>query len=231
MAIKTTVYAASVAPLADETLYAKAYNIVTDKRKEKADRYKFSKDRRLCLGAEILLREAMERQGYGKAPLELSEGLYGKPFLTKTPEFRFNLSHSGDWVLCAVSDRDVGCDIEEMTHVSLKMAERFFYQEEYQKILSCSGETEQREMFFRLWTLKESFMKMKGLGMYLAPDTFGIRMEQLKIFALQQGREPDACCFREFDSIPGYRAALCVENDGGEVPLETVDLRECLTGK
>ena len=231
MAIKTTVYAASVAPLADETLYALAYDRVTEKRREKADKYKFSKDRRLCLGAELLLREAMDRQGYDQTPLELSEGLYGKPFLPKVPEFRFNLSHSGDMVLCAVSDRDVGCDIEEMTHVSLKMAERFFYREEYQRILSCPTEEEQREMLFRLWTLKESFMKMKGLGLYLSPDTFGVRMEQLRVFTLQSGHAPDACCFREFDSIPGYRAALCVENDGGEAPLETVDLTLCLAKK
>ena len=206
MAIKTTVYAASVAPLADETLYALAYDRVTEKRREKADKYKFSKDRRLCLGAELLLREAMDRQGYDQTPLELSEGLYGKPFLPKAPEFRFNLSHSGDMVLCAVSDRDVGCDIEEMTHVSLKMAERFFYREEYQRILSCPTEEEQREMFFRLWTLKESFVKASGEGLAYPISRVSFSLgPRGKILS-----GPENAIFEQYEDVRGFIAATCL---------------------
>lgn len=223
--IRTVLCVASVKPLEDERLYREAYRRVTEKRKQKADRFRFEKDKRLCVGAELLLRETLKRAGSGEIDLLTEEGAYGKPYLRNYPEIRFNLSHSGETVLCAVSDRETGCDIEEIRKLTnLEMMDRFFYRSEFEKIMSAGDEAARAEMFYRFWTLKESFMKMKGLGMHLEPQTFGIRLGEAGPHLITGDGEPDACCFREYDSVPGYKCALCIENHPDDIPLETVSL-------
>lgn len=52
----------------------------------------------------------------------------GKPVVRHIPSFHFNLSHSGDWVVCAIDDAPVGIDIEEIKPIDLAIAKRFFQQ-------------------------------------------------------------------------------------------------------
>ncbi len=224
--IRTVLCAASVDFLKDEKLYREAYWKVTEARRQKADRFIFAKDKRLCIGAELLLRETLIRAGAGPIEPVTEEGTYGKPTLKDHPEIRFNLSHSGEMVLCAVSDRKVGCDIEEVARTNLNLMERFFYREEYEKIMNAGSPEEQTDMFYRLWTLKESFMKMKGLGLHLAPETFGIRMGEDGPRLIDSANGPDTCCFREYDMIPGYKCAMCIENYEDDVRLERIGIRD-----
>lgn len=223
--IRTVLCVASVEPLKDPALYRKAYLSVTEKRQRKADRYVFEKDKRLCVGAELLLRETLLLSGAGPVIPETEEAEYGKPYLKEHPEIRFNLSHSGNRVLCAVSDREVGCDIEEITRTpNIAMMNRFFYQTEFEKILQAGSPEAQTEMFFRFWTLKESFMKMKGLGMHLEPGTFGILLGKSEPHLIGGEDGPCTVAFREYGTVPGYKCALCIENASEQTELETVDL-------
>lgn len=223
--IRTVLCVASAAFLADGKTYREAYRKVTANRRAKADRFVYDKDKRLCIGAELLLREALIRAGAGNIDPITEEGEFGKPYLKDYPEIRFNLSHSGEMVLCAVSDREVGCDIEEIRKTSsLPLMQRFFYREEFEKIMNAGTEEAQTEMFYRFWTLKESFMKMKGLGMHLEPQTFGIRLCRNEPRLIGGADGPDACCFREYDSVSGYKCALCIENHPEEVMLESIIL-------
>ena len=82
----------------------------------------------------------------------------------------YNLSHSGEYVLCSVHEgKDpkirVGCDIEEIGICNMKIARRFFCRSEYEKIDSETNEERRRELFFRYWVLKESFIKATREGM------------------------------------------------------------------
>lgn len=87
----------------------------------------------------------------------------GKPCFTQHPEIYFNLSHSGTVVVCCVSNRPVGIDVEGGRPCRLKVAERFFSERE--RAWMEEAETEQR--FFRLWTLKEAYSKADGAGISL----------------------------------------------------------------
>lgn len=224
--IRTVLCVASVEPLKDEKRYREAYRGVTENRRRKADRFTFEKDKRLCVGAELLLRKALVLAGAGTIVPETEEGEYGKPYLKDYPGIRFNLSHSGDMVLCAISDREVGCDIELIEKVpNLNLMSRFFYRDEFEKIMNAGSAEEQMKTFYRFWTLKESFMKMKGLGMHLGPETFGIRLEKNTPRLICGEEGPVAYCFREYDSVKGYRCALCIENHPEEIGLEALSLR------
>lgn len=223
--LKPVLYAASTAPLADDRLYTAAYQTISPARKNKINRYRMEKDRRLSLGAELLLRFALSTAGFCDPLPELEYGAQEKPFF-KTGGIQFNLSHSEEYVLCAVSGCEVGCDIEKISPADLHIAERFFCREEYKDIAAQPSEEEKSEMFFRYWTLKESFMKATGLGMKLALNAFRIVLEDE--ISVIQSVDDRHYSFAEFRNIPGYRCALCAAGDCRETRLHIADLKEIL---
>ena len=97
-------------------------------------------------------------------------GMTGKP---ECEGVFFNLSHSGDMVLCAICDMPVGCDIEKVADAPLEIADRYFSEKERQYIDSSQSLPEISRRFFRIWTMKESYVKMTGEGMNLS---FGFAM-------------------------------------------------------
>lgn len=119
---------------------------------------KGSSDRILCtvsgLGAQT------------EAPLALAYryGEKGKPYFREIPLF-FSLSHSGEYVLCAVSRREVGADIQKLQPTDvLKLAGRFYSEPEYLALERCADEKERQRFFFELWSRKEARGKLTGEG-------------------------------------------------------------------
>lgn len=85
--------------------------------------------------------------------------------MTNYPYF-FSLSHSEDYVMCAISEREVGADIQKMRACDvMKPAERFFSERERERLRRCSDEAKQRELFYELWTCKEAYGKLTGKGL------------------------------------------------------------------
>ncbi|WP_367997032.1 4'-phosphopantetheinyl transferase superfamily protein [Paenibacillus sp. MZ03-122A] len=81
----------------------------------------------------------------------------GKPYLVDS-EWKFNVSHSGNWVALAVDIGSIGIDVERMSPIDLDIANRHFSSYEYSDLMSISPEC-RLEYFFRLWTLKEAYIK------------------------------------------------------------------------
>lgn len=197
---------ADVDELQDPSLYLRLYESVSRERREKADRMRFQKDKRLSLGAGALLEAALSRLGI--YDFAFSYGKYQKPRLKNTDGIQFNLSHSGSKVMCVISDSDIGCDVEKVTDISIEIAERFFFSEEYRALCSCTEGVGRNELFFRYWTLKESFMKATGLGFMLPLDAFCVLLEKEKI-AVRQSVDERQYFFKEFHQDDGYRYAVC----------------------
>lgn len=92
----------------------------------------------------------------------------GKPWIPAAPEIRFSISHSGGWWACAISDREVGLDIQEERSVHAeRLAERFFHPEEAEW-LKRHG----MGQFCRMWAYKESYLKYTGKGLSSGMDGF-----------------------------------------------------------
>lgn len=221
--MKPVLYASCVTPLAEKSLYAAACGLVSEARREKAERLRFEKDKRLSVGAELLLRYALRPAGVKE--LSFAYGENEKPYLPGR-DIRFNLSHSGDWVLCAVGGCELGCDIEQLSPVNLKIAKRFFAPDEYADITSAPTPEAQRELFFRYWTLKESFMKATGLGLRLPMNEFAILRGEK--FAVRQTVDERDYMFREYSDIAGYCCALCAAGQEPDEPLRIVDMKTLL---
>ncbi|MGB9977984.1 4'-phosphopantetheinyl transferase family protein [Methanobacterium sp.] len=150
---------------------------VSKTRIKKSSKYFHRKDRNLSLGVEVLLNHALNKIGINNPVFDIDK--YGKPYLKNYSDVYFNLSHSQKYVACAVSDSPVGVDIEYIHDIDLNLSKHFFYGSEYEHILNNNN---QNNAFFELWVLKESYMKMTGLGFRLALDEFCIEIsDEIKL--------------------------------------------------
>lgn len=131
-------------------------------RMERARRCLRTDDRLRCLGASALLSGVL-----GIREEDLRYSAYGKPYVPDM-KLRFNLSHSGNYVLLATDGEEIGADIERIDSVRLRLAERVSVPEEQ------AWMRDDPLRFFALWTMKESVMKQCGLGLTLRPDTFSV---------------------------------------------------------
>ncbi|MBR7049874.1 MAG: 4'-phosphopantetheinyl transferase superfamily protein [Methanobrevibacter sp.] len=156
----------------------KAYSSVSKDRKDKIDFYRFEKDKKLSAGAYLLLKKLLSEENITN-PLFKTEK-YGKAYISNFENVYFNLSHSGKMVLCAISDREVGVDIEYSDpEIDLNIAKLYFYNGEYESIMNSQNPADE---FFKYWVLKESYMKYTGLGMNLKLDSFEIKIgDEIKL--------------------------------------------------
>lgn len=207
------VYIAGTEALKDTVLFQKRYREVPESRREKIDRICSEQDKRLSLGAWLLLQKGLADYGIDVKNIRLGYGVNGKPFLKDYPDLFFNLSHSGERVMCAVSAHEIGCDVEKIKENNLKVAKRFFQEKEYEQIINQETPQKRLEMFYRMWTLKESFMKVTGMGMKLPLDSFMIEISEEKITVWQEDK-PENYFFKEYNLQDGYKYACCAtEND------------------
>ncbi len=228
--MQTLVYIANTESLKETGLYNSAFDAVSPERREKVLRYRFLKDRVLSLGAEVLLRKALTDCGIEIPEIHYGFEINGKPFLKGVEGFNFNISHSEDLVMVAVSENETGCDIEKITETDLDIAKKFFFREEYENIAALPASEERNELFFRYWTLKESFMKATGLGMRLPLDSFQILIGNDGKTGVRQSVDTKNYNFTEIDAFPGYKCAVCTAGNAAETDVKTVDFREILNG-
>lgn len=149
----------------DEKLFEKAYKEMSPQRQKKADRYKKDSDRRACIFADMLLRQILKDAGYTEEPVFYTDEK-GKPHLEDNKLY-FSLSHSGEFVACAVSNTPVGIDIEKKRSVNLPLIKRVCTEEELSFVLSDSAAINDAvcNRFLTIWCLKEAYLKYTGEGL------------------------------------------------------------------
>lgn len=92
-----------------------------------------------------------------------AEGEHGKPFLSYRPHLHYNISHSGEYVVCILADQEVGIDVQEHRNANYgRMLERMVTEERRQEILQ--GPDLEKE-FFKEWVLREAYIKWTGEGL------------------------------------------------------------------
>lgn len=190
--------------------------LVFPERREKVIRYRMPDDRKRSLGAGIILRRILQENGLTENDMRYSEN--EKPVADSV---FFNVSHAGDYVVGVSSDCQVGCDIEKIRKAPMEIAQRHFLVTESAYIQAAP---DRDKAFFTLWTLKESYMKMTGMGMSLPLDSFEI-VRTTDGFAL--GKSPEKPCFfktMEFDghmfSVSNEKNFVMAESDFEDLNVE-----------
>ena len=174
------------------------------KRTEKIRCCKQQMKRKQSLGAGLLLKHIFKEYRLNMEEITCDEN--GKP---EVNGIYFNLSHSGENVVCAVSEKPVGCDIEKIRAYKERIPERYFTENERQYLEKFQGEDRKKE-FFRLWTMKESYLKMTGEGLRVSLDQIAADIDDGgKIW--RKGKECDVC-IKEYD-VPQYKLTVCAKEE------------------
>ena len=189
-------------------------------------RHKTASGFQSTLLGELLSRKIISRRiSIPTREIEFRKTLKGKPFLENHP-ILFNISHSGDWVVLAVAETDVGIDIEKIRPVNYRVAKRFFSSRENSLLETLEG-TEKLNLFFDYWTLKESYLKLLGTGLTKSLSSFTVVRNNDK-FVLKENihnkREP--VFFKQYNLAENYKLSVCAyENDFVKEP-EILTLEE-----
>ena len=130
-------------------------------RIEKVSRLKSVSQKSLSAVVYLLLRYALATK-YGINELVSFEyGKNEKPRLKDFPYIHFNLSHTANAVACALSDSPIGVDVQRISNISDKVAERVLTKQEFKEFLQACNPG---EFFCKVWTIKESVLKQTGQG-------------------------------------------------------------------
>jgi 4'-phosphopantetheinyl transferase gsp len=134
----------------------------------------------------------------------------GKPYLIDGPHF--NISHSGSFVLCAVSDFNVGIDIEKQTEYRDEFLSHF-HEMEIKNIIDNLSNS-RRINFYELWVLKESYLKYLGTGLYKSLDSFYVApLEKNQFQIFENDFNNPKCKLQLFTLDCEYSSAVCYETE------------------
>lgn len=148
----------------------KRVNEIDADRACKCNRLKLTNDKKRCVAGGLFIKKFL-------SGAKISVNDFGKP--TADNGLHFNISHSGDYVLFALSDREIGCDIEKT---------RDIIPEKLGKIVFCDNEltaiknsADKQQCFFDLWTRKESLLKCLGKGFHQSSKSVDVSREICQI--------------------------------------------------
>ncbi|MPZ14324.1 MAG: 4'-phosphopantetheinyl transferase superfamily protein [Chloroflexi bacterium] len=215
----------------DAELLARHEALLTPDERERHMSFKFESDRRLFLATRALVRTALS--GYaavGPADWRFASGEHGKPrvdYPAVTPPIHFNLANTTGLVVCAVSlDYDaIGVDAERISRDAdtVGLAERYFSASEAAALRALSP-AEQRRRFFSYWTLKESYIKARGVGLALPLDQFSFLIDDDSIsigFEAQCADDATRWRFALLDAPPRHIVAVGADTGGAALSLRT----------
>lgn len=188
----TEVYYSKLSAVTDLFFAEKCAAYVSDSCKEKAKRFRFAADRlRTLLGERLARRGICNRCGLSESDVTIERTKLGKPYALDLP-CHFSISHSGDYVFCALSEQVLGIDAEQIREMDLSFAADAFSEEEVRLLSSESGAAKTR-LFFALWTLKESYVKWLGTGFYRNPESYTIRISgtNASVYDTEMGETPN----------------------------------------
>lgn len=234
--------------LITETWLLEAYRgILSPQEREKQQRFLFERHRKQYLVSHALVRITLSR--YSLVPPEawtFSTNAYGRPEIQApaSPGLRFNLSHTDGMVVVAVAlAADVGVDVEDAQRAgeTVSVADRFFAPSEVAALRALEV-GRQRERFFEYWTLKESYIKARGMGLSLPLEQFGFELrpgQSPRIsFDPRLEDDPEAWQFVQLRPSARHRVALALRRPRTQpfkvrcqrlVPLGKMEPEEFLT--
>jgi 4'-phosphopantetheinyl transferase len=189
-------------------------DILSPDEREHAAKFHFDKDRNRYIVSHASLRETLAR--YLRAEpkeLKFSVNEYGKPFLPEH-DLGFNLSHSGEYALIAVTrGRNIGVDVEQIrADVEIeKLASRYFSPREVSELMALPPER-RIIAFYNCWTRKEAYIKAQGMGLSLPLDSFDVSLGEPVLLRATRPNTSEAAQWTllSLDVESGYAGAVAV---------------------
>ena len=183
------IFGVDIRILDDKEAFDSWYQKMPEYRKKKIDGIKPINDKKLSLGAGIALHRAL-----------LANGIF------------FNLSHSGNIAVCAISDSEVGVDIEKKRNFSEGLIKKVFDDREIQDVERSTETIDDRnERYTALWTIKESIMKYYGIGIAMDPACIHVNLGKKISVDCQAFPEENLNIF--FNNYDEIMLTICSKNN------------------
>lgn len=155
------IYLFDTIDLFTDELFWRSLQVIPPDRVAKATQFRNMTDKKLSVIAYLLLAYGLKKE-YGiteKVVFGFSKS--GKPYLKDYSDIFFNLSHCKCGVVCAISNKEVGIDIEAVANYEEEVAKYICNESEYNSLANSAN---QAFDFYKLWTVKESVLKFTGEG-------------------------------------------------------------------
>lgn len=204
----------------DDATFERQLALVDAERRKKVNSLALREKKNCSLAAGVILPLALKACGIA-GEIKVERGLWDKPRLTSPQGVFFNLSHSGEWTVTAISDSEVGVDVQQVRPVDMRLATRFFAESE-RKILAEAGDNSER-LFYRLWTVKEAYLKAVGTGLNRPLNSFSVRMTAGGA-KISDGAESEGWLVSEFDCFEGYALACVAREYAPQSPPEILEI-------
>jgi 4'-phosphopantetheinyl transferase len=120
----------------------------------------------------------------------------GKPFIEKKNIF-FSISHSGEWVVVGLNNCPVGIDVEKIEPKEIEKISKYFSDDERCLIKRANSTRKRQEIFYNIWVIKESYSKVKGVGL------------SKEILSTNIQTQNDKYIFQNFCLDTNYKFAYC----------------------
>ncbi len=207
----------------DPLLLSQYQSLLNAEESARWQRFHFAEHKHQYLVTRALIRSSLSLY-VEKHPRNwrFSANRYGRPEIIKEhnePSLRFNISHTDGLIMCGiVLDADIGVDVENLqrNNATLEIAERFFSGREIDALYkTAAGERKQR--FFDFWTLKEAYIKARGMGLSLPLDQFSFDIDQDQSarisFDASLQDNPDYWHFWRFKLSANHIAAVAIKSE------------------
>lgn len=134
------------------------------KANESINNIKNYNDKKRSILGEILLIKLLKEIDIDYNELTIKKNKYGKPYIINN-KFYYNISHSHDYVICAISNKKIGIDIEKIRPVNKRIATQFSTNNELKYINEYNNNQLVYKRFFTIFTLKEAYFKCIGTNL------------------------------------------------------------------
>lgn len=210
--------------ISDPTLLGRYESLLTNDERTQMSRLYFARHRQQYLITRALIRSTLSRY-FPVEPVDWRFGKngYGKPEIDHPDTswaVRFNLSHCDGLILCGLTrDHDIGVDVEDSQRSTVAAFDRlssYFSASEIAELAQLPPE-KQKQRFFDYWTLKESYIKARGMGLAIPLSKFSFQFvaDRLNGFELhpELGDDANNWQFRRMLMAHRYRVALALNTD------------------
>jgi 4'-phosphopantetheinyl transferase len=208
--------------ITDKGVLQRYDRLLAPEEREQQRRFQFEIDQHRHLVTRALVRAVLSRY-VAVAPHEwaFASNAYGKPEIANADHsarrIAFNISHTRGLILLGItSDGVIGVDVENCRarEAPLEIADQFFEPKELAELRTLPT-AQQQDRFFEYWTLKESYIKARGMGLSIPLDWFGFQFSGESTVGISMRPElndrPSRWRFWQFRPGASYLAAVCAE--------------------
>ena len=218
------VYAVKITKQIEKSVFNRCLAYLHKDKQVKIMKFYKYEDAQRSLISDILIRTLIcEKTQISNKDIIFDTNEYGKPFLKKFSNFKFNISHSCEWIVCAIYNHSVGIDIEKIAPIDFDVAKQFYSKTEYNALLS-KDPGEAISFFYDIWTLKESYIKAAGKGLSIPLDSFSISINDDTIDLITENPFKN-CFFKQYNIDNNYKMAVCssINNFCNEIKYKNIE--------